>query len=97
MIKFVLKADFGCQILEWDKNVVSIKDPDNFTGQTKLTKRNMGEVFIRTKEPDFTRQATERVVKVLAITYAKTAIDKVATAAVQLDKYQNKKLSSLPT
>ena len=52
----------------------------------------MREVVIQTSEPYYTREATEIVVIILDSTYAKANLDKVAAAAVQIDKYQHKKL-----
>ena len=50
MVQLGLKAEFGHKILEWDDTVVPMNDPVNLLGQTDLTKRNMGEVVIHTKE-----------------------------------------------
>ena len=38
MVQLGLKVDFGCQILEWDENVVPMKETGNFLGQHDLTK-----------------------------------------------------------
>ena len=48
-----------------------------------------------TSEPDSTREATERVFKILNNTYAKSDLDNVAASVVQIYKNQCKKLSSL--
>ena len=48
MVKQVLKANFGRQILEWENNVIPMKDPGNLIGQTNLTKSDMREVVMNT-------------------------------------------------
>ena len=52
----------------------------------------MREVVIQTSEPYYTIEATEIVVIILDSTYAKANLDQVAAAAVQIDKYQHKKI-----
>ena len=34
MVKLGLKAEFGRQIMEWDKTVIPMMDPEIFLGQT---------------------------------------------------------------
>ena len=47
-------------------------------------------MIIHTAEPDSTRENNERVVKILYNAYEKDDLDKVAVAAVHLDKNQHK-------
>ena len=41
MVKLVLKADFGHQVLEWYYTFVPMKYPGNFLVKPELTKREM--------------------------------------------------------
>ena len=43
-----MKSDFGCQMMQWEKTVVPMKEPDNMLDQPELTKREMKEVVIQT-------------------------------------------------
>ena len=52
---------------------------------------------METVYPNSTREATERVVKILGSNYAKVKLDKVAAAEVHIDKDQRKNLLSLRT
>ena len=52
-----------------------MKDPRNLLGQYDLTKREMSEVVMKTAEPASTREATERMVKILDITYKKADLN----------------------
>ena len=97
MVQLGLKSDFGCQILEWDNTMVPMKILVNLLVQPGLTKRNIQEVIVQTAEPYSTREATERVLKMLNSTYVKADLDKVDAAAVQIDKYQRKTLLLLLT
>ena len=74
-----------------------MNEPVNFLGQPELTKREMREVGIHPAEPFFTREATERVVKMIYSTYAKSNLYKVASASVKLDGDKVKKLLNLLT
>ena len=63
-----------------------MEETGNLLGQPELTKHETQEVVMNTSEPYFTREATDKVVKILASTYKKADIDKVAVSSVQLDK-----------
>ena len=97
MVQLGLKDDFGCQILEWDETVISMKDPGNFLGQPDLTKREMREVVMHTSEEYSTIEYTYIVVKIIYSAYAKVNFDNLSAAVVQLYKNQLKKLLSLIT
>ena len=65
-----------------------MKDPEKFLGQPYLTKRNMREVVMQNTEPDPTREATGRVVKINNSASVKAEFDKVYASVVWLDKNQ---------
>ena len=72
-----------------------MKEPVNFIGQPNLTKCEMRNMVMKTEEPDSTREATIRVVKIIEIIYAKADLDKVAAVAVHLDNNQHNMLLSI--
>ena len=63
-----------------------MNEPTNFICQPDLTKREVQELVLQASEPVFCIEATEIVVKILNSTYEKSYLDKVAEAAVHLDK-----------
>ena len=71
MVQLGLTAKFNRQVLQWDGTTVHMKEYRKFLGKSDLTKREMREVVMQTSEPASTREATERMVKTLDITYAK--------------------------
>ena len=54
-----------------------MKDSRNLLGKSDLTKREIREVVMQTAEPASTREATERMVKILNSTYAKEYLEQV--------------------
>ena len=65
MVQLGLTADFKRQVLQWYGATVHIKDPSSLLGQSDLTKREMREVVMQIAAPDSTREATERILKIL--------------------------------
>ena len=57
-----------------------MKEPIGMIGQTDLNSHDMREVVMNTAKPVSTREATERLVKILYSTYAKAYLEKVAIA-----------------
>ena len=55
----------------------------------------MREVVMQTSEPASTREATERVVKILYINYMKAELNQVADNATQLNDEERTQLLSL--
>ena len=90
IVKLSLKASFGCQIMEWDNTVIPMKDSRKSLGQPDLTKREIRKGVMQTVEPVSTREYTERFIKILDSTYKNDDLDKVSTAAVQIDKINSK-------
>ena len=62
-----------------------MKEPIGFLGQTDLTSQVMHKMSMQTVEPVSTREATERLVKILDSTYVKLDLEQVAANASQLD------------
>ena len=59
-----------------------MKQPLNVLGQPDLTKCEMGEVGMQTAESYSIIKATDKVVKILDITYAKADLDKIYSASI---------------
>ena len=64
-------------------------------GQSDLTKREILEVVMQTTEPASTQEATERMVKILDITYTKAELEHVVSNASQLNAEERTLLLSL--
>ena len=77
MVQIGLTADFKRKVLQWDEDTVHIKDPRNFLRQSDLTKRKMRKVVMQNAEPDSTREATERMVKILNGNYSTADLKQV--------------------
>ena len=78
MLQLGLTYYFKRQVLQWDGTTVHMKESSNFLGQSDLTKREMREVVTQTAELASTREATERMVKILDSTYTKEQLNHVA-------------------
>ena len=57
-----------------------MKDSRNLLGKSDLTKREIREVLMQTAEPASTQEATERMAKILDITYTKEYLEQVFNA-----------------
>ena len=85
MVQIGLTADFKRQVLQWGGATVNMKEPRNLLGQFYLTKREMREVIMQTPELASTRDATERMVKILDSIYAKSDLEQVLDNASQIN------------
>ena len=88
-------TDFKRQVLQWDGANLHMKEPSSLLGQSDLTKREMSEVVMQTAEPDSTREATERMVKILDSIYVKADLSKVADNKTQMKDEERTLLLSL--
>ena len=86
MVKLGLTADFKHQVLQWDGATLHMKEPINLLVQSNLTKRKMRKVLMHTTEPASTREATERILKILDSTYSKVDLEQVVSNASQMIK-----------
>ena len=95
MVQLGLTADFKRQVFQWDGGAVHMKGPSGLLGKSDLTNREMREVVIQTAELDFTREATELMVKILNITFAKAELNQVTNNENQLNYEERTLLLSL--
>ena len=78
MVQLGLTANFKRKSLQWDGATLYMKAPRNFLGKFDLTKRKMREVVMQTAEPASTKEATERMLKILDSTYANSDLNLLA-------------------
>ena len=69
MVQLVLLVDFKCKVLQQDGITVPMKEPIDMIGKSDLTSHEMSKVDMQTAESAFTREATERLVRILDSTY----------------------------
>ena len=62
-----------------------MKEPSVLIGKSDLNKREMREVVMQTADPASTKEATEILVKILEIAYAKSDFYQVANNSTQLN------------
>ena len=84
MLQLVLPDDFKHQVLQWYGVTVPMKEPSGLLGEIDTTSRDMREVVMKTEEPVSTRDANERLVKIIESTYAKSNLGQVAINATQM-------------
>ena len=97
MVHIGLLANFKHQVLHWDVATIPMKEPSVMLGQTDLTSRKMRKVVIQTKEPVSTREATDRMVKILDINYAKADIEQLAANKTHMNSDERTQLLGLLT
>ena len=84
MVQLGLLDVFKFQVLQWDGATAPTKEPSCLLGQTDLTSCNMHQVIMQTTEPVSTREATDRLVKILESTYEKEYLKQVSDKATQM-------------
>ena len=85
MVQIGLTSYFKRQILQWDSATLHMKEPSVLIGKYDLNKWEMREVVMHTADPFSTIEATERLVKILKITYVKADFYQVADNANQIN------------
>ena len=95
MVQIVLTDEFKCQVLQWVGATVHMKEPSGWLGKSDLNKRNMYEVVMQNSEPPSTREATDQMVKIRNITYAKAELKQVADIGTHLNAEERTQLLSL--
>ena len=71
MVQLGLTDDLKRQFLKWYGATVPMKEPSSQLRKPNLSKHNMRKVVLHTAEPDFTKEATNMLVKILDSSYAK--------------------------
>ena len=85
MVQLGLTSYFKRKVLKWDSTTLHMKKPSGLIGKSYLNKQGMLWVFMQTADPASTREATDRLVKILEITYAKADLYQVADNATPLN------------
>ena len=70
MVQLGLSENFKHQFHQWDFATLSMKEPIGMIWQTYLTSCEVRKEVVKTLEPFSTREATERLAKILDSTYA---------------------------
>ena len=65
ILQLGLSVDFKHQVLQWDDDIVPMKEPIILMGQTDLTSHDMCDVVMHNEELVSTREDTERLVKII--------------------------------
>ena len=95
MVKLGLTSDFKRQVLQWDCATVPMKKPRGMLGKSDINKREMREVVIQTAEPDSTREANEKFVKILSSTYVKAELTQLANNRTNMNDEERTRLLRL--
>ena len=80
MVQLGLTSYFKRQVIKWYSNTLHMKKPSGIIGKSEML-----QVFMQTADPASTREATDRLVKILEITYAKADLYQVADNATPLN------------
>ena len=64
-------GNFRLKLIPRDNDIVPMKEPGNLVFKPNLTKRDIQKVVMQISEPYSTIEATEVLVKIIDITYAK--------------------------
>ena len=67
MVQLGLTVNFKHQFLQWDGATLHMKEPRGLIGKSNLNKRDMRKLVMQTTEISSTREATERMVKMLTV------------------------------
>ena len=95
MVQLGLTYNLKCQELQCDGATIHIKEPRSLLGQYDIPKRDMRKVVMHTAEPDPTRESTERMVKIIDITYVKADLKQVDNNATHINAEERTQLLSL--
>ena len=95
MVQLGLMANFNRQFLQWDGATFYIKDPSSLIWKPDLPKREIREVMMQNVEPASTREATDRIVKIIDSTYAKSDLEHTVANANQLNDEERNLLLSI--
>ena len=85
IVQLGVTTDFKCQVFQWDGTEVLMKEDSGLLGKSDSSKREMREVVMHTAKPASTREATERLVKITDITYAKVDLKQIADNATHIN------------
>ena len=95
MVKLGTIADFKRNFLEWDSNVVPMKDTVHRIGKLRLADYKIKYSVMQTTEPPFTKELTERIFRILHITYNIFDLEKVTPSTTQINFGERKQLPRL--
>ena len=85
MVLLGLLADLKRQFLQWYGVTVPMKEPNSLLGGSDLTSREMHEVVMQTEEPTSTREANDKLLKILYSAYEKADLKKAYNHATHMN------------
>ena len=95
MVKLGLITDYERKVLMWDGVSVPMRSVYHTDSKPTFSRAEIKQIMTQTAEPIATREATERIVRILDSKYEKADLEQVAANAEDLDENQQKKLLSL--
>ena len=84
MVQLGLLANSKCQVLPWYGATLTMKVPGCLLGPSDITSCEIRKVVIQIAEPVSIIEATEILVKILKIIYARVNLKQVVNNATQL-------------
>jgi hypothetical protein len=95
MVKLGLITDYKRKVLIWDEVSVPMRSLYHTDSKPTFSRAEIKQIMTQTAEPIATKEATERIVRILDSKYEKADLEQVAANAEDLDENQQKKLLSL--
>ena len=86
---------FSDKTIKWEDQLVPMKSFKNIWKNEHPSRREIKTTILRSVEPVSTKEATDRVVKILDSKYEKADLNKIADNANNLDKEQKQQLLKL--
>ena len=93
MVQLGLSEDFKRQVHSLEGIPVPMKELSDMFSQTDQTSCEMREVVMKTEEQVSTKEATERLLKILNSTYAKSDLKQIANNVTQMNAEKELKYS----
>ena len=85
MVQLFLLDDFKRQLIQLDGATLPMKEPIYLLGKTDLTSHEMRELAMKTEEQVSTKEATERLKKIIDSTYTKSDREQVAANTTHMN------------
>ena len=86
---------FSDGTIKWEDQLVPMKSFSNIWKDKHPTRKELQATILRSVEPKATKEATERVVKILDSKYEKADLNKIVDNANNLNRQQKRKLLKL--
>ena len=94
-MNFNINVRFSDGTIKWEDQVVPMKNFQRIWKDDHPSKKELRSTILRSIEPKSTKEATERVVKILDSKYKKVNLNEIVANAKNLEKDQKKMLLKL--